>query len=454
MDLPRIRYRGDKEDVELLFRDYNLEGIISTSEERQKMEESNFRNQLLKDGAFLLSKPISPRIFDIVTETKEKLNLDGDYEVFCLNSSTINAFAYVQPAEEKNFFIVGMTSAALEELEDLEIQFILGHELGHFLFEHNRMNYLINPNQNSQGVTLLPSMGESIFLRWRKKCEISADRVGLLACGNFENSARAMLKTAYGLSGKNLNLNVDSLLQQIDDLKEEPEALEVNYRSHPLMPLRLKVMQMFAESPVFRQIVEGKSDISDQELAELEDRADQWVNWIKRYPRRPMDLAAMKLVTAAGIKLVMTENDIMDEEIKVIIQILHKYFTDEPGDVVNEVVKDIKNTDDLIKNSVKEISEKGNDRHKTFVLSRLADIAIADGKLMKPEAGIIFEIAKEFGFQEKTAYSIVVEAMNSVGLAIDWKMNTMVRGIKEQLLGKYEYPQAAGDEVMGEPDRH
>ena len=51
MDLPRIRYRGDKKDVELLFRDYNLEGIISTSEERQKMEESNFRNQLLKDGA-------------------------------------------------------------------------------------------------------------------------------------------------------------------------------------------------------------------------------------------------------------------------------------------------------------------------------------------------------------------------------------------------------------------
>jgi hypothetical protein len=41
MDLHRIRYRGDKEDVELLFKDYNLEGIISTSEERQKMEESD-----------------------------------------------------------------------------------------------------------------------------------------------------------------------------------------------------------------------------------------------------------------------------------------------------------------------------------------------------------------------------------------------------------------------------
>ncbi|MGD8963694.1 MAG: M48 family metallopeptidase, partial [Desulfobacterales bacterium] len=430
-------YRGDKEDVELLFRDYNLEGIISTSEERQKLEESNFRNQLLKDGAFLLSQPISPRIFNIVTETKQKLGLEGEYEVFCLNSNSINAFAYVQPAEDKNFFIIGITSAALEELEDREIQFILGHELGHFLFEHNRMNYLINPNPGSQGVTLLPSMGENIFLRWRKKCEISTDRIGLIACGDFENAARAMLKTAYGLTGKNLNLDVDSLLQQIDALKEEPEALEVNYRSHPLMPLRLKVMQMFADSSIFAQVVKGKSDFSEKELSDLEDATDQWVNWIKRYPRRPLDLAAMKLVTAAGIKLVMTEAVIMDEEIKVIIQILHKYFADEPGDVIHEIMQDTNNIDNLIRMNVKEISEKGDDRHKTFVLSRLADIAIADGKLAKPEAGIIFDIAKDFGIQEKAAYSIVVGGMSSVGLNIDWKMNSLVREIKAQLQKKY-----------------
>jgi uncharacterized tellurite resistance protein B-like protein len=437
MDLHRIRYRGDKQDVELLFKEYNLEGIISASEDRQKLEESNFRNKLLKDGAFLLSKPISPRIFNIVTETKQKLGLEGEYEVFCLNSSSINAFAYVQPAEEKNFFIIGITSAALEELEDREIQFILGHELGHFLFEHNRMNYLINPNPTSQGVTLLPSMGESIFLRWRKKCEISTDRVGLLACGDFENGARAMLKTAYGLTGKNLNLDVDSLLQQIDDLKEEPEALEVNYRSHPLMPLRLKVMQMFAESPIFTQVVDGKSDISDAELNKLEDQTDQWVNWIKRYPRRPLEVAAMKLVTAAGLKLIMTETVIMDEEIKVIIQILHKYFTDEPGEVIHEIMEDNENLDNLINTTLKEISEKGDDRHKTFVLSRLSDIAIADGNLAKPEAGIIFDIAKSFGIQEKAAYSIVVGGMSSVGLNIDWKMNNLVREIKAQLQKKY-----------------
>ena len=56
---------------------------------------------------------------------------------------------------------------------------------------------------------------------------------------------------------------------------------------------------------------------------------------------------------------------------------------------------------------------------------------------MKPEAGIIFEIAKELGFQEKAAFSIVVETMNSVGLTIEWKMNILDGATKVQLLRRY-----------------
>ena len=33
------------------------------------------------------------------------------------------------------------------------------------------------------------------------------------------------------------------------------------------------------------------------------------------------------------------------------------------------------------------------------------------------------------------------------------KMDTLVRGIKEQLLGKYEYPQGTRDEAMGVPNK-
>lgn len=34
------------------------------------------------------------------------------------------------------------------------------------------------------------------------------------------------------------------------------------------------------------------------------------------------------------------------------------------------------------------------------------------------------------------------------------KMNTLVRGIKEQLLGEYGYSKGTSDEAMGEPNKN
>jgi len=61
-------------------------------------------------------------------------------------------------------------------------------------------------------------------------------------------------------------------------------------------------------------------------------------------------------------------------------------------------------------------------------------VAIADGKLMDPEAGIIFEIANGLGIRERAAYSILVGAMSSIGLKIDQKMNVIIHDIKKELL--------------------
>lgn len=97
MNIEHIRYRGDASDVDELFRKYNLKGIIEMVEEQRKRDETSFREQLLKDGAFALSRQISPRIFNLVTETKDRLGIDGDCDIFCLNRTNINAFAHVQP---------------------------------------------------------------------------------------------------------------------------------------------------------------------------------------------------------------------------------------------------------------------------------------------------------------------------------------------------------------------
>lgn len=435
MNSKLIRYRGDAADVAELYENYNLEGIIAAAEAQQITEDASFRNRLLKDGAFLLSRPISPRIFDLVTETRERLDFKGDFEVFCFNDHMVNAFAHVQPGKAHPFFTIAITSGALESLSDAEIKYILGHEFGHFIYDHNRMGYLISHNPDSPALTILPSFGEAVYLRWRKKSEISADRLGLFACGSFDDAARGMLKAAYGLTDRNLNVDVDMLLKQIDDLKDDPEALELTYVSHPLMPLRLKVLSLFAASPVYLALSQGDAgSISKVDTTELEDRCDKWVNWIKRHPRRPIAEAVMMLVAAVGIQIVRTDDDINEEEVRTAIHILHYHFTDEPELVIREIVGDIKNIDARIEKYAKTVNDLGGEEDKLFVLSRLADIAIADGKLLKPEAGLIFKIASMLNIKEERAYGMLVGAMNTLGLTIDAKMNNLVKETKALML--------------------
>ena len=84
---------------------------------------------------------------------------------------------------------------------------------------------------------------EDEVVRWRKKAEISADRVGLLASRDFESAARSLLKASFGLSERNLNLDIPALLDQIEEIKGHPELISGAFASHPLLPIRLKSLQ-------------------------------------------------------------------------------------------------------------------------------------------------------------------------------------------------------------------
>ena len=86
-------------------------------------------------------------------------------EIICLPDQRIKAFTLEDQKETKTFSIIGVTSAVLERLEDNEIKAILGHEIGHFLFEHN-----------------------SIELRTSVDMFVPADRLGL--GGNCNDTTR------------------------------------------------------------------------------------------------------------------------------------------------------------------------------------------------------------------------------------------------------------------------
>jgi Zn-dependent protease with chaperone function len=441
IDWNDIRYRGDARDVDELMTTYRVADYLATYEENRRQLDQGVRERLLKEG-IRLSERLSPRIYRIFSDVGRALGLDMQAEVFCLPSPEINAFAILDVRKETTYSLVGVTARALEKLDDAELRSILGHELGHILFGNNRLAALISTDAANPSVTVLPALGESLYLRWRKKAELSADRVSVLASRDFRATATALLKATFGLSERNLNLDIEALVNQVDEIRGRPELMEEVFASHPLLPIRLKAVELFSRSGKAARAgypVEGKPLGDD----ELEDAVDELVRLTRRYPFQPVHLAVMRAVALGGAQLLAADRDVSDEEVKILVQILHKWFTDEPE---AEIVTDREQIAEKLPAALEEVRKEGSLDDKVFILTRLTDVALADGALMDAESSIILDLAKQLEVPTKIAYSIIVGSAQSVGFRTDVKLNRMAEEIRRSMvLGiKAEEPKKPG----------
>jgi uncharacterized tellurite resistance protein B-like protein len=423
------RYRGDKADVEELHKTYRIGDYLDAFEENRRRHDHGVRERLLQHG-IRLSQRLSPRIFDLYEKVCGRLEIPSDAEIFCLPDPEVNAFAILDVREAKTHSLIGVTAGALEQLEDTELTSIIGHELGHFLFGHNRLNALLNLDHEDPAVTVLPPFGESLFLRWRKKAEISCDRAGLLASGDFHASARALLKATFGLSEKNLNLDVDALLEQINEIKSSPELIDSVFASHPLLPIRLKALELFAHSTVAAQC--GCSLAGEPvELATVESEIDDLIALTRRYPTKALHEAVMKALALGGALVMGADAMITDAEVKMLVKMLHGMFTDEPEKVI---VTDRSKVEKALPEALRVIDEEGGEDEKVFLLSQLATIAYADGALIEAESQAILQIAEHLDFPPDRTYGIIVGAAHSARFQADATLNRIAAELRKSFM--------------------
>jgi Zn-dependent protease with chaperone function len=224
----------------------------------------------------------------------QALEIKTRAEVFCLPLQEINAFAVVDVREAGTYSFIGVTAAALERLDDAELRSILGHELGHILFGNNRLDALISTDKNNPAITVLPALGESLFLRWRKKAEISADRVSLLASRDLRSTATSLLKATFGLSEKNLNLDIEALLTRWT--RSGPPELRPRPAAHPAAhpPQGARAVLTVGEGER-----SGFLPGTPAQRRGLENAVDELVGLTRRYPL-PLHQAMMRVVRSAA----------------------------------------------------------------------------------------------------------------------------------------------------------
>ena len=157
---------------------------------------------------------------------------------------------------------------------------------------------------------------------------------------------------------------------------------------------------------------------------------DELIHLTRRYPYRPIERAMMQVVALGGALLLGADSEINDDEVKILIQILHRFFTDEPE---AEIITDPAAVAARLPEAIAVLNAEGDATAKNFVLSRLTDIALADGALMDAESAVILDLAHQLGLPNRIAYGLVIGAAQAMGFRSDVKLNRMSEEIRRGL---------------------
>jgi Zn-dependent protease with chaperone function len=191
----------------------------------------------------------APALARLVDESAARLQ-PGDVQVFVVPARAPNAYTFGLEAPK----VVVLYSALLQIMDEDELRFIIGHELGHIRLGHTWLNSLVG------GVAGIPSPGSAYallslaLLSWNRACEHSADRAGLLACGKPEKAVSALIKLVAGPHGRTA-AGLELAYRQIDAeddslLGSLGEALS----SHPMLIRRIQELRRYAASVAYARL--------------------------------------------------------------------------------------------------------------------------------------------------------------------------------------------------------
>ncbi|HOS45790.1 MAG TPA: M48 family metallopeptidase [Paludibacter sp.] len=271
------------------------------------------------------SLPLSPRVGErLYALTQEIIGRFGFTErpitFYIRNDSDFNAYAIFNHNEDEPHYI-GFNSALVDKLTDDEMKFVIGHELGHLMYEHSvfrRIIELIYPDA-------APPFLYGLYTLWVNLGEISADRIGMLAVNDFETAISAMFKLASGVDMARYQVSMNNFLEINEDLVREmsTQKRQILTGTHPVNPVRIKAIEAFYHSTLFRSLLDEDRYIEDREL---DEKTDKLIDLLRKYPENDMEQAKLDFLAAAGYYLIGTDEEITPEENDELMNILSAFY--------------------------------------------------------------------------------------------------------------------------------
>jgi hypothetical protein len=253
----------------------NIEGeIISNLLNLSKAEKNNNQYKLLLEGhCFKVTNELTPKLYGIFTQVCERLEFKDPVDFYITNSPEVNAFSSKR-IEDDQPHIININSTLVDKFDDQELQFVIGHEIGHIISNNTRINEIVNFIFSDP--LRLPVLLYNKLTIWYKLAELTADRYGLIACRNLEKCISGFFKLSSGLDISKTNFDFNSFLKENDKrlefFKKEKAG---NFSTHPVNPLRIKAIEYFYKSTLFNELKNKKKPkkdpVLDRQINELTD---------------------------------------------------------------------------------------------------------------------------------------------------------------------------------------
>ncbi len=378
MDPHRLRSEGDVTLFDELSKHPLVVRTTRELEEHERRGPLGVRRQLLATS-LRLTQSMSPSLASLTEDCRQILGVEIPLETYVYASPHFNA-ACVKP-EEGRLFIM-LSSSLLESFEGAELRFVMGHELGHFIYGHHDIpiGYLLRGEEKPP-----PELALQLFA-WSRYAEISADRAGAACAHDPDAVARSLFRLASGLRGSKIELHIEDFAAQVDEMKIEDDKpgqgapMQDWFSTHPFSPLRVKALKLYAESVLARG--DGMS------VADLEARTQTLMalmepSYLEGHD--PIAETMRRLLFAGSIAIAAASNGVSDVEIEA----FEKFFGEgsfTEGLDVDAIAADL---DARIADTVERVPQP----RRVQVLHDLCVIARADGHVDDDELAILRRIA-------------------------------------------------------------
>ncbi len=383
------------------------EEIVREILNQAKVEEEKNLLQFIFEGHSLkVTASLLPDLYSLCQEVALSLEFPEDIEFYVCSDNSINATA-ISRVEKSQPHLVVLNSSLIENFDEEELRFVIGHEIGHLITKNSELQRIIDFIFHEQKE--FPLIFKHKKRLWEQLTEISADRYGYIASPSLEKCISSFFKLSSGLFQRSINLNIKAYLELIDDSIQKLLINPISFKEdHPINPIRVKALQYFSDSQLWKQIHARSAIEEDQELSK---KIGDLIKIMCYIGDSELDNYRAIFIAAGGILIACQDKGISLDEVETIINCLSN-FKMFPKLYLDKLMEK-ENIIELLTNAAEEIL-KVNPMERIYMLKFVIDIALCDRKINRQEIEFIYNFGEEIlKFSKKEIAQVFAERIRA-----------------------------------------